>query len=561
MKDIGRLDAAIRYNHRFLHPTVYLPGRSDDSGPRFRKLIRHRVFHPLLLAAYPVLALWAFNVDWLRPQDPLRTLLLSVVVALLLLPILARVLRDWHRAGILVSLLLILFFSYGHLYEAMKSLGLGASLGRHRYLAPVFLAIGISLVWWIVRRLRRPEAATGVLNIVALAALALPVLAIGRSSYTRLTGAGTATEAAVSLHLSESTRPPDIYYIIVDGYARQDTLQKVFEFDNTPFLSFLEERGFYIAGNSRSNYAQTGLSLSSSLNLDYVEALIPGLGDDSVGRQSLWNLIKHSEVRRQLESLGYVTVAFSTGLAGTEWTDADFYLTAGAVDEDLGLVGTNPFESMLIQTSMLRLISDGVVALPRFIPDVRYPYQVHRNRIRNIFDRLKDLPPIEGPKFVFAHIISPHPPFVFAADGSPVTPDAPFTLRFTFDAGDPSNEEYRRGYRDQTIFVNHQLEQVVAAILQNSEVPPVILLQGDHGPDSGSGRVSYIQERMTNLNAYLLPAGADGLYPGITPVNSFRVVFNQLFGGEFPMLDDRVLYSEYAHPYDFQDVTEAIEGP
>jgi len=524
-------------------------------------LIRQRVFHPLLLAAYPVLALWAFNVDWLRPQDPLRTLLLSVGAALLLLLILARLLHDRHRAGILVSVLMILFFSYGHLYEAMKSLGFGASLGRHRYLAPLFLAAGSAFVYWIVRRIRRPAAATGVLNIVALAALAFPLIAIGRSTYTRLAAGERGADPAITLHLPQSGRPPDIYYLIVDGYARQDTLEKVFEFDNTPFVSFLEDRGFYVADASRSNYAQTGLSLSSSLNFNYVDALIPGLGDDSVGRESLWNLIKHSEVRRQLESLGYVTVAFSTGLAGTEWTDADFYLTAGSVDEDLGLVGANPFESMLIQTSLLRLASDGVVALPRFVPDVRYPYEVHRNRIRNIFEGLKDLPPTDEPKFVFAHIISPHPPFVFAADGSPVTPDEPFTLRFTFDAGDPSNEDYRRGYRDQTIFVNDQLQAVVAAILENTEVPPVVIIQGDHGPDSNSGRVSYIQERMTNLNAYLLPSGPNGLYPDITPVNSFRVIFNELFGGEFPLLEDRVLYSEYANPYEFQDVTEAIEGP
>jgi len=523
-------------------------------------MIRHRVFHPVLLAAYPVLALWAFNVDWLRPQEPLRPLLLSVGAALLLLVILAQLLHDWDRAGILVSVLMILFFSYGHLYEAMKSLGLGASLGRHRYLGPLFLAAGIALLW-IVRRIRRPAAATGVLNIVALAALALPLIAIGRSTYNRLSVGDHGPDPAITLHLPESGRPPDIYYLIVDAYARQDTLDRVFEFDNTPFLSFLEDRGFYVAGDSRSNYAQTGLSLASSLNFNYVEALIPGLGEETVGREFLWNLIKHSEVRRQLESLGYVTVAFSTGLAGTEWTDADIYLTAGSVDEDLGLVGANPFESLLIQTSLLRLASDGVVALPRFVPDVRYPYEVHRNRIRNIFEGLKDLPPTAEPKFVFGHIISPHPPFVFAADGSPVTPDEPFTLRFTFDASDPSNEDYRRGYRDQTIFVNDQLQEVVDAILENSEVPAVIIIQGDHGPDSGSGRVSYIQERMTNLSAYLLPTGASGLYPGITPVNSFRVVFNELFGGEFPMLEDRVLYSEYVDPYDFQDVTEDIQRP
>jgi hypothetical protein len=66
---------------------------------------------------------------------------------------------------------------------------------------------------------------------------------------------------------------------------------------------------------------------------------------------------------------------------------------------------------------------------------------------------------------------------------------------------------------------------------------------------------------MTNLNAIHLPTGETGLYPGITPVNTFRVVFNQVFGAELPLLEDRVLFSQYSRPYDFQDVTDSIDSP
>jgi hypothetical protein len=521
-------------------------------------MIRTKVIHPLLFAAYPVLALLAYNIDWLRPQQALRALILALAVAAVLLVVLARLLRDWHRAGLLVSLLLILFFSYGHLYDAAK---LGwATIGRHRYLAPLFLAFGIALGWWILRRVRHPESATGILNAVAAVALAFPLFTLGRWAYFDLT-TEEAPAGTTALHLPEGQRPPDVYYIIVDAYARQDTLQKVFGLDNGPFLSFLEDHGFYVARASRSNYAQTGLSLSSSLNMDYVDKLIPATTEERRGRAALWKLIQHSEVRRQLESLGYVTVAFSTGLSGTEWTDADYYYTAGSADEDLALQGVTPFESLILDTSLVRLASDGVVALPRFVPTLRYPYEIHRNRIRSIFARLKDLPATDRPKFVFAHIVSPHPPFVFAADGSPVTPDVPFSLRFTDTNKETSSQTYIHGYGGQVRFVNAQLEEVIRSILANSEVPPVIIIQGDHGPDSNSGRVSYVQERMTNLNAYHLPGGSDGLYPGITPVNSFRVVFDDLFGGNYPLLEDRIYFSQYDTPYNFRDETDAVHGP
>ena len=524
------------------------------------RVIRQRVLHPLLFAAYPVLSLLAYNVDWLRPGQASRALLLAIGAALLLLVVLARLLGSWHRAGLLVSLLAILFFAYGHLYDTIK-LGLGAEIGRHRYLAPLFLTLGVFLAWCILRRVTRPQSATSILNVVALVAVAFPVFTLARWGVLSLTRQPAPSESRFRLQLPEGERSPDVYFLIVDGYARQDTLHSVFEMDNAPFLGFLQEHGFFVASDARSNYAQTGLSVSSTLNLNYVDALVPGLTDDSGGREALWQLIQHSEVRRQLESLGYVTVAFSSGLAGTELTDADIYITAGSIDENLGLVGASPFESLILQTSLLRLVSDGVVALPRFLPDVRFPYDVHRSRIRNIFDGLQRLPPTEAPKFVFAHIIAPHPPFVFAADGSPVTPDAPFTLRFTFDASNPSSAEYIHGYREQVKFVNSQLEEVITAILEQSQVPPVIILEGDHGPDSNSGRISYIQERMTNLVAFHLPSGEAGLYPGITPVNTFRVVFNEVFGTDLAMLEDRVLYSEYVRPYDFQDVTDSIDPP
>jgi hypothetical protein len=113
----------------------------------------------------------------------------------------------------------------------------------------------------------------------------------------------------------------------------------------------------------------------------------------------------------------------------------------------------------------------------------------------------------------------------------------------------------------QVKFINAQLEGVLAAILERSEVPPVIILTADHGPDSNSGRQNYVQERMTILSAYRLPSGEAGLYPGITPVNAFRVVFHEVFGADIPLLKDRVLYSNYVTPFEFRDGTDHIESP
>lgn len=516
-------------------------------------MLRNRVWHPLLFAAYPALALLAHNIDWVRPQQAARTVILGLAAALVLLLVLARGLWDWHRAGLLVTLCILVFFSYGHIYETVR-LALGGSIGRHRYLAPIFLGSSACCAVWIWRRVRRPERATAALNAVALVALAFPLLTLARVGVRSLAVAPE-EQAAPRLSLPAGRRAPDIYLLIVDAYARQDTLHIVYEMDNRPFLESLQALGFYIAEDARSNYAQTGLSLASLLNIDHIDALLAGMETEHPGRDDLWKWIQHSEVRRQLEALGYVTVAFSSGLPGTELTDADYYLSAGSSEASLGRFGAGPLESLVVQTSLLRLAADFLPSLPQV------PYDLHRARILGTLEGLHSLPQTEGPRFVFAHILAPHPPFVFAADGTPLTPEGPFTLQFEADTGSGSGQAYIQGYREQVKFINHRLEEVLAAILGQSEVPPVIILTADHGPDSESGRQSYVQERMTILSAYHLPTGTAGLYPSITPVNAFRVVFQQVFGADYSLVEDRVLFSTYADPFEFSDETDKIEPP
>ena len=40
---------------------------------------------------------------------------------------------------------------------------------------------------------------------------------------------------------------PDVYYVILDGYARADALATHYGYDNEPFLDALRERGFVVA--------------------------------------------------------------------------------------------------------------------------------------------------------------------------------------------------------------------------------------------------------------------------------------------------------------------------
>lgn len=523
---------------------------------------RTLIVHPLLFAAYPILALLAFNIEWAALGDAWRSLVGTWIATSLFFLITRALTKDWVKAGLITSLGVLLFFSYGHLYEILKKSELLSAIGRHRFMIPAW-ALGFILgTAAIVRSRKHLLVLTKTLNIVAAAAIALPVLTILSHAIQASTGLAAAravqAQSADELQAPPAGEAPDVYYIILDAYGRADIIQEIFAYDNTPFLDFLREKGFYVADYSRANYAQTGLSITSSTNMNYLQDLIPDLDSTDTTRDVLWTLIQHSKIRKALEAIGYNTVAFPTGLAGTDLQDADVYYSAGVIDEIVSLSAVTPFESMLVYNSAGRILTDGLIVLPSFVPDLTYPFEVRRARTLNAFDRLMEIPELDGPHFVFAHIIAPHPPFVFDRDGNPVNPNQPFSLGFGYGNYRPEElGSWIEGYRDQLIFVNERMTQVIESILAKSKTPPIIIIQADHGPKAETNILPYTHERLAILNAYYLPHGGDSLlYPEITPVNSFRIAFNFYFGGEYDLLPDRIFYSQYRRPYHFFELTD-----
>jgi hypothetical protein len=257
-------------------------------------------------------------------------------------------------------------------------------------------------------------------------------------------------------------------------------------------------------------------------------------------------------------------VAFETGYPYTNIYDADvFWRTAS---DPGALHGFNPFEGMLFRTTA------GVLALDAdVLRDTAFGHLVHqsefdrhRQRIEGILDRLAEVPRMRGPQFVFAHIIAPHPPFVFGPGGESIQQSETFT---TLDAQNfPGTQtEYRQGYGDQLTYLNARLEVILNRVLDESDTPPIILLQGDHGPGSTFTEQALpyrsMQERMGILEAVYLGADGGELYSSVTPANLFRLVFNQAFGADLPLLPDRTYYSEMEAPYAFEDVTDRLDPP
>jgi len=519
------------------------------------------IFHPVLFAIYPILEMF-FNLSASLPfRYAVRSLILIPLLALALMLVLKHFIKDWRRAGFLTSLVLFLVLYYGILYRGAWSLRIGPlRLGRHAFLFTGWLLLlGFVGSKWTWRRLHDHTMVTQFLNFASIVAIVLSVARFGLGHLLRPSFSDNSVTLAIDNQNAvpdlQAQHKPDIYYIIVDGYARADVLQEVYDFDNAALVEFLTARDFYVAEQSQTNYPQTLRSIASSLNFDYLDALL-NVTPESTDQTPLIQLIRQSRARQSLQALGYQFITNDTGYLFTTIADADLFFVPSAKH-----TGINYFEAVMLMSSASAVLVDaGVLDVPLV------GYQQARDRIVFSFETLSEIPDIEGPKFVFFHILVPHPPFLFDAEGQPVSPGVPFTGGGDGDRFLGFTDDYIKGYRAQLAYVNTLLMQAVDDILAASDDAPIIVIQGDHGPgaffDGDSLDNSCMRERISILNAYHLPeTGADQLYPSITPVNTFRIIFDAYFGTNLGLLADHSYYITRLRPYDFIDVGDRSQIP
>ncbi len=540
----------------------------SDPGRKENRLRKFSLLHPVFFACFPVLAFLSENIREIPFYQAYRSLGLAFLSAVLLLFVFRIVIRDWHKAAALASFLLILFFSYGHVYMILKEARIaGVLIGRHRFLLPVLALVFLIGTWFVAKKLKNAASLSQQLMLVSIVLFIFPVYTLvayhfqSRSSEYERIPETVSQNGDITPTLGYQ---PDVYYIILDAYLRSDILLDEFGYDNSYFLEQLRERGFYVADQATSNYTLTALSLTSSLNMEHLPPTYGGMKKDDYP-SALRDHLAHSKTRAVLEMQGYSIIAIASGWISTELTDADMYLEPQIVEiEELRQSGRiNAFESIFIRTTaLLGGIDLSVKSENSIINSLEAPFLAHHYFVLSQFDYLERVSTQPGPKFVFAHIISPHSPYVFGPDGELLTSTEAFTWADGVGPRESVDTEIQL-YCDQLQYISQRALEAIDVILSNAERPPIILLQADHGPGVrlawNSPSNEGIKERMSILSAYLFPDPCqDLLYPSITPVNSFAALFQCTFGQQMELQDDLNYFSPRTDPYQFNDVTRIV---
>jgi len=498
--------------------------------------------YPIALAAYPIIAMLDHNRLQIHASVAIRPLMASLVAASALLIIFRAISGSWRKSALITTIGLISFFSYGHIYDQVKNASLfDFVIGRHRFLAPVLGLLILAGILLILRARSDFYRATRVLNVFAVTLLLIPLvqfsvfLITNAAAFPRIVRAQGGTS---SLNVPAGGNLPDIYFIVLDAYTRADALERDFSFDNSSFIEALEDRGFYVAECARSNYVITRSSLASALNLAYSDDSLAANPDSSATAAEEVRMLRHSEVRRLLEEIGYKTVSFDSGYEFSSLRDADYFLSLGR--DPITLQHFDPFEEMLIHTTALRPIADQEMkAFQSRMKDIDavasisdFPFAPHVDRQLFIFDQLPEIARLPDPTFAFVHLTSTHGPYVFDAEGN-IWSDEGF---YSGPDDEPIDDWHLvRGYTSAIQYTNTRILEAIDQIFESSKVPPIIIMQADHGLGGQSG-----QNRLQIFSSLFLPGENKGLlYPSISPINSFRVIFNTFFGAEFDLLEDR----------------------
>lgn len=495
-----------------------------------RKVLRKiSVVHPFLFAIFPILYYYRENAHEIETAELALPLLVTFVLVAILFLLFRLITGSSSRGGIVVSFFTVLFFSYGVTKDFLVSVT-SASVYSVSFFLGLLWALLCTVVAILMTR-SRSEASrlTHFLNGMAFVLVFISLVSIG-IYYVQT------RDISPDVSVRENVQPkpylPDIYYVVLDSYARSSTLEETYNYDNSDFNRFLTDHGFYVAEKSRSNYDRTYLSLTSSLNMRY---LTP---EEKTVEAKLVASLVDNEALRFLKSQGYRGFAVTSSF---EFKGIDHYFERYSPRRAVLGMPVGNFVSALIQYTALwpfeALLTDrGAQA------------------ILDAFDALEQIPEEKGPKFVFAHIFSPHHPLIFDRDGNITR----FNL-LNFRSPVKGNETER--FLEQTLFVTKKIKVAIEEILAKSEVKPIIILQSDHGPGTlflqevgVSGLTEkQLNDRMNILNAYLLPEKVEHLlYENVTPVNTFRIIFNLYFSAGFELLKDESYFSITENiPFDF----------
>jgi hypothetical protein len=531
---------------------------------------KSKKIHPFLVAFFPILIIYSQNIGRIEIEELFLPTIVIVGSAIGLYYFLKSILKNENKSAIIVTLILIMLFSYGHIYYLLNDVTIDEfDIGKNRYLIPAFgLLLGIS-IFLTIKIKTALDNATTILNTISVVLILVAVGNIGliladtascencsvyegniaqELSYNRIDFSSYFEPHKFSL---PEENPPDVYYLILDEYARNDAFLEYHNFDNSEITNFLTQKGFHVAKHSFANYPLSMQSITATMNMRYINFLADEVGEEVRNYKPLnektYGLFPDNQVMKNFKAMGYKIINFNVfSTHEHELPLADL----GLCDRTINVLDNKLFDTIARTTIFGYYVE-------------RWAEDELRKSTMCAFEEFSSVEEnFEEPVFVWAHITMPHSPYIFGPNGEPITPGVPLLLT--------ANPEHRVGgwdemqqYIQQVQFGNKMMKKIVNEIL-SKEKPAIIIFQSDHGT---AWDVNWFEpseddvwERLRIFNAMYFPDEEKRIMldSDRTSVNTFRLVFNSYFESDYEILENKMYWGWNSKPYYFEEVTNHL---
>lgn len=509
---------------------------------------------PIFFAASYVLTLFFNNIEELAFNRLISPLLTVIAFGVISYCFFLFLFKNKLKSNLFSSIFLILFFSYGEAFIFLQKIPLPLEkfrMSQDHIVFPLWILLLILAFIWVKKGPGKIVSINKFLGVVSFIVVIFPLLSIVH--YEIFQRGHNQIRSPLSLPVAQKKDNfPDIYFILPEDYSSPSIFPETFKYTDTSFEDYLKKKGFYIATSSTSNYPKSFLSVTAAMNMEYLDYL--SINKNSSDQTIVNPILEDNNVIQFLKKLKY-----NYYQVGSWWWPTHYNKNA---TENFNIqkqnhLNFNDFTYSLISSTMLNPV------IEKLLPMEIIGESNEDKRLITLyqFNILPEVAKKKGPKFVFVHIIAPHGPYVFDKNCEFLSQEEA-DLRTT-----------EVNYINQVACINIKLKEAIETILKSSPKPPVILLETDEGADFLSGKLDpedswknadtkFLQTKFPILSAYYLPGvSTSSLYPDITQVNSFRVIFNLYFGTNFPLLPDKnYIFPDTDHLYEFTDVTDKIKN-
>jgi len=484
------------------------------------------VILPIMLAVIPTLYHYSNNVAKLTAASLYRMLVFNAIVAIIVY-VLCLIFSRFqpYRSAIASSIFLVFFNIYGLLYRYL--LHLDVIQIKHYTLLPLTIVVAIyAMVLLTCWKDSVLEKVWGNLFLIVSVLVLFNLISIVPAELKKSKRDMATQSLVVQQQVSADQKSPDIYYIVLDEFEGLQGMRDYWKYQGVDeFANFLKNRDFFIAEASHAAKPDTLYEMASRLNYEEYPK-------DEEDLQIYFDAIANNRVMRYLKSRGYTTVVFDEtklGYPSAKSIQADYLYEYGSPSIPQGQAGKyalyfDEFGELIVDNTMIYAVSQEYKSNNPMIIN-------HTNMISFMIDKIvyQDVP---SPKFVYVHLLLPHPPFFYNENGELVESNHFVDWNY---------------YIDNYKFSIKVAEKMVNEILQNADPknPPVIILQSDHGArntliNGEKSRIlrNYPEDLKTLiLYALYLPRyDYAGLPQNINPTNTFPIIFNHLFDAGIPLL-------------------------